>query len=93
MGEEIPMAIALGHLAEIAAAEGDYERAGNLLGFADAVYARAGFTREPNERAGYERTLRALRSAVSPDRLSELLDRGRELDRSRAVTLAQALAL
>lgn len=71
----------------------NYERATRLLGYTDAVYGRAGFTREPTEHAGYVRTLETLQEALPSERLNDLLGRGGDLDRARAVTLAQASAL
>ena len=88
-GEEVPLAIAVGHLAAIAAANGDNERAARLLGYADAVYGRLGFTREPTERAGYQRVLEMLASALSQPRMAALMAEGAQMTEAAAVSMAR----
>jgi predicted ATPase len=81
-------AIALQHLAEIALVERDYETAGLLTGYTDATYVRSESTREPTERAGYERLLHALRRELSPKSLQVLFARGAALTEQAAISLA-----
>lgn len=69
-------AVAIGHLARIAAETGDAERATMLLGFVDATYARTGSVREPTEQRGYERTRELIAAALPEDRVSALLAEG-----------------
>lgn len=54
---EIHLAVAIQHLAAVAAHCGDPERSARLIGYADAAYARLENSREPNEAREYERTL------------------------------------
>lgn len=51
-------AMAIGHLAEIAANCGEIHQAARLLGWAVVVYSTTGGAREPTEQRGYERAVR-----------------------------------
>jgi len=82
---------ALGHLAEIAAENGDVSRAARLLGYADEVYRKTGSAREPTERRGYDRTLELIRAALSDDRIGALLVEGAALDLGAATADAMGI--
>lgn len=85
------VAIAAGHLAQIAAVEGDYERAARLVGFVDAEYSRLNAVREMTEQVGYDATMELLR-ALPAERLAALRDEGAQLHEATAVELALAVA-
>lgn len=67
---------AVGHLAEVAAANGDASRAARLLGHADAIYAKTGTAREPTEQRGYDRTLLLISGALPQHEMSGLFMAG-----------------
>jgi tetratricopeptide (TPR) repeat protein len=87
-----PMAIAIQHLAQIAARTGDTERAARLTGYSDAVFQRENHEREPTERAAYDRILAILRTNYAPPRLQALLEEGKRLGDAEAVELASEIA-
>ena len=84
-------AIAIGHLARIAAKTGEVERAAQLLGYNDAFYRGWGNARGRIEQDGYDRTVALLGDALPADRLRELMDRGEAMPSHAAV--AEALAV
>ncbi|HZY99749.1 MAG TPA: adenylate/guanylate cyclase domain-containing protein [Candidatus Baltobacteraceae bacterium] len=84
-------AVAIGHLARIAAEGGCAERAARLTGFVDATYARLGSVREPTEQRGYERTRQLIAEAVSEDRVAALLDQGASMSQKDAEEEALAV--
>jgi predicted ATPase/class 3 adenylate cyclase len=86
-------AIAIGHLARIAAAHGEYERAARLMGYVDAVYSGRGIVREHTEAVGYDEAMKALASQLSQERLAELLAEGAKLSQDAAVAMAMAFTL
>lgn len=57
---EIHLAVAIQHLAAVAAHCGDPERSARLIGYVDTAYARLENSREPNEAREYERTISQL---------------------------------
>ena len=85
------VAIALQHLAQVAARQGDTETAAQLVGYADAAYASERHERHPTEKHEYERILAILRNAYAPSRLTALFARGRALSQEAAVRLALAI--
>ena len=85
------VAIAIGHLAQVAAETGDATRAARLLGSVDAAYAKRGNAREPTEQHGYDRALDLIRTLLPEDRIATLLDEGAALEQDVAV--AEALAI
>lgn len=66
LGSEIHLAVAIQHLAAVAAHCGDPERSARLIGYVDAAYARLENSREPNEAREYERTLSQLGERLLP---------------------------
>lgn len=85
------VAIALQHLAQVAARQGDTETAARLVGYADAAYASERHDRHPTEKHEYERIVAILRNAYAPSRLNALLTDGRALSQDAAVKLALAI--
>jgi predicted ATPase/class 3 adenylate cyclase len=83
--ENYPATVGLGHLAQAAAESGEAERAAKIIGYADSVYARLGFPREPTERRGYDRTMEILGAALPEDRLASLLADGSKMNEDAAV--------
>lgn len=84
-------ALAIGHLARLAAETGDPERATKLLGYADAAYRETGSTRAPTEQTGYDRTIELIRAILPEDRIRELMAEGAALDLS--IIAAEAMAI
>jgi diguanylate cyclase (GGDEF)-like protein len=91
-GDALWVAIAIGHLANLAAENGDMPRAARLLGYVDAIYRKIGNTREPTEQRGADRTLALLRSALSEDRIAELKGESATLEQDAAVAEATEIA-
>lgn len=65
----IHLAVAIQHLAGVAAHCGDAQRAARLIGFVDAAYERLENSREPTEAREYERTLTRLRERLTENDL------------------------
>lgn len=63
----IHMAVAIQHLAAVAAHCGNAERAARLIGFVDATYEKLENPREPTEAREYERTLARLLERLTPE--------------------------
>jgi tetratricopeptide (TPR) repeat protein len=78
------IAYAIQHLAAIAAARGDYERAATLLGFTDASLERFASPREHTEQQEYDAIRKHLNQALGDTRVSELLQRGASLTEEQA---------
>jgi predicted ATPase/class 3 adenylate cyclase len=87
---ELYVAVAIGHIANLAAETGDRERAARLLGYADAVYERNGNAREPTEKRGYDRALEIIRATLSEDRVRALMAEGAAMEQEAAVSEAMA---
>jgi predicted ATPase/class 3 adenylate cyclase len=66
---DIHLAVAIQHLAAVAATCGDAARAARLLGYTDAAYARLENEREPTEAREYERAMSALKLRMGDDDL------------------------
>jgi predicted ATPase/class 3 adenylate cyclase len=84
--------VAIGHLAQLTATFGNYERAGRLVGYVDAAYRAQNMVREPTERQGYEITMKRLREVLSDECLAELLAKGAALSEEEAVREARLVA-
>jgi hypothetical protein len=78
-------ALAVQHLASVASASGNYERAVRLLAFADAQFAKLGVQRDTSELFTYDRLRRALADAIPSDRLQTLIAAGAAMNESQAV--------
>ena len=81
-------ALAIQHLASVAFALGNHERAVRLLAFADAQFARLGVQRDTSELFTYDRLRRALAEALPGDRLAAATAAGAALSESQAVAEA-----
>jgi tetratricopeptide (TPR) repeat protein len=86
-------AIAIGHLGQIAARFGDYERAARLIGFVDAAYQSRGIVREHTEAAGYNAAMDSIAGGLSEERRDALFAEGAKLSQDAAVKLAMEFAL
>jgi len=84
-------AIALQHLATVAAHDGDARRAARLRGYVDAWYRNEECERELTERRTYEMLTEALRERLSDAEIAKLVREGEQLSEERAV--AEALAV
>ena len=91
LDNEMAMAWAIGHLAEIAAHGGHARVAARLLGRADAIYAKTGSAREPTEQRGYDRALQMLRAEFSTIELDALMNEGANVHRDILVHEAMAI--
>jgi len=76
VGHEVYLAVALQHLALVAALGADSRRGAHMLGYVDAHYDQLGLKREPTEQWGYDKLLAALRVRLNEDELSRLADEG-----------------
>jgi predicted ATPase len=82
---EMGIAIALQHLALLAALGNDVRRGAQLLGNADAQYASLGIKREPTEQWGYHKLMAALRETLSEDEIATLGAEGAAWSEDQAV--------
>jgi predicted ATPase/class 3 adenylate cyclase len=78
-------AIALQHLALLAAVGGNSRRGARLLGYVDAEYDQRAIRREFTEQWGYDKLLAALRETLSADEIKELTAEGAAWSEDRAV--------
>jgi predicted ATPase/class 3 adenylate cyclase/Tfp pilus assembly protein PilF len=79
------IAIALQHLALLAALGGDLESGAQLLGYVDAQYAALGLQREPTEQWGYDKLMTALRETLSADEIAQFAAHGAAWSEDQAV--------
>jgi predicted ATPase/class 3 adenylate cyclase len=86
------VAVAIGHLAQLAAETGDPQRAARLLGYANAVYQRMGSVREPTEARGYDRALELILATLPEDRIAALTAQGTAMEQDGAVAEAMAIS-
>lgn len=70
------LAVALQHLAVVAALHSDSVRAARLLGYVDARLSGLEALREYTEQQGYDKTLAALRKALDEDETARLMAEG-----------------
>jgi predicted ATPase len=84
-------AVAIGHLAHLAAETSHPEQATRLLGYADASDRRSGSAREPTEQRGYDRALELIRAALPEDRIRALLAEGAAMGADAAAAEAMAI--
>jgi len=82
------VAIAVQHLATVAACNGDAARAARLCGYADAWYSGEGCERELTERRSYAILARALRERLAEAEIAALAADGALLREDQAVALA-----
>jgi predicted ATPase len=81
---EMYIAIALQHLALLAALGTDARCAARLLGYVDARYDELGLKRQPTEQWGYDQLLTALRKTLSEDEITRLAHDGDAWSEDRA---------
>ena len=74
--DELQLAIALQHLALLAALTGDTQRGAQLLGYVDAQYEQLGMKRQPTEQWGYQKLLIALDETLSEDEIARFKAEG-----------------
>jgi predicted ATPase/transcriptional regulator with XRE-family HTH domain len=86
--QEAFIAIALQHLALIAALDGDARCAARLLGYVDARYDQLALRREPTELWIYEKLLATLRESLSADEITRLAAEGGAWAEEQAVEAA-----
>ena len=77
-------------LALLCAMEGRFVAASMLVGYADAVYARRGAQRWPNELAVHERTVRLVREVVDDVEVERLAKEGARLADAEVAQVAFA---
>ena len=82
------VAIAIEHLALLAALDGNLVRAATLEGYAGAAYRRVGDEREGTERVTYNRLSSILSEALAPGELTRMLADGAALSTEAAIALA-----
>ena len=92
LGSRQLTAHALEALGELAAARGDLERAGTLIGAAEGELEAMGAPFEQFEREMHEQTLERLRERLGDETLQRLRQVGRELPVERAVAAARQVA-
>jgi tetratricopeptide (TPR) repeat protein len=82
---DFQVALAIHHLALIAALKNDVRRAATLLGFAESAFARVEYVREPTETICYERLMGLLQKQLREDEISTLRSEGASWSESRAI--------
>jgi predicted ATPase len=83
--DEQLIAVALQHLAVLAALNGDARRGAQLLGYVDARYTAQGMQREPTEQWGYDKLMTTLRETLSEAEVAQLSAEGATWSEDRAV--------
>jgi predicted ATPase len=83
--DEAIIAVALQHLAVLAALGGDTRRGAQLLGYVDAQYTALEMQRGPTEQSGYDKLMAALRERLSADEIAQLSAEGAAWSEDRAV--------
>lgn len=89
---ELSLAIALQHLALLAALDGDLRSAAALLGYVDARYDELGMKREPTERWGYTMLLAVLQEQLTDNEIGTLGAEGAAWWEDHAVAEALRIA-
>src|SRR5262249_40515633 len=79
------IALAIQHLASVAMAVGDLQRAAVLAGYVDARYAALGIVRDTSEQYTYERLRSGLQAAMSAGELARAQAEGEALGEDRAI--------
>lgn len=82
---ELVIAIALQHLAVVAAFGGDGQSGAQLLGYVDAQCGALGIQRGPTERWGHDKLIKTLRETLSDDEIAQLSAEGAAWSEDRAV--------
>lgn len=82
---EFQVALAIHHLALIAALNNDARHAGRLLGYADSAFVRFEYVREPTERISYERLIALLEKQLRDDEIAALRAEGASWSETRAI--------
>jgi predicted ATPase len=82
---ELSIAIALQHLALLAALGGDARRGSQLLGYVDRQCTQLGYAREPTEQWGYDKLTATLRETLGADEIATLAADGAAWSEDQAV--------
>jgi predicted ATPase/DNA-binding XRE family transcriptional regulator len=90
--QPVHLTIAIDHLAVVAALRGDVRRAARLIGYADAMYHRLAYARQPVEQRGDEQARAVLAVRLSEEEAELLAAEGESLTRDEAVAEALAVA-
>ncbi|HEY0403794.1 MAG TPA: helix-turn-helix domain-containing protein [Blastococcus sp.] len=90
--QPVHIAIAAQHLGAVAALRGDLERSARLLGYADAMFRRLAYTRQPTEQRGETRARAILADRLGEDALLALAAQGEAFGRDEAIAEALAVA-
>jgi len=83
--QDFIVAIALQHLALLAALRGQVHNAARLIGYVKVQYQEGGFEREPTEKWGYEKLMAALREHLSEAEIEKLAAEGAAWSEDQAV--------
>ena len=89
--DSVNTAIAIQHLATVAARCGDSHRGARLLGYADASYRGEGVERAPTEARTYNILITALREHLTDAEIERLAAEGARLSEDQAVAEAMAV--
>lgn len=87
------VAIAVGHVGEVAVSLGDFERAATLIGYVDAFYEAQGIVREHTEAVVHDTAMQAIAGGLSEERRAGLFAEGAKLSQDAAVRLAMEFTL
>ena len=90
IGDQFIRPFAISGVAAIALERGEFERAGTLVGAAEAIMEAQQMAWPPDERPHYERMLAELPAAMGSDEFDRVRSLGRSMDASEAVHLALA---
>jgi tetratricopeptide (TPR) repeat protein len=82
---EFQIALALHHLALIAALNNDARRAAALLGFAESIFARFEYVREPTEGICYERLMGLLQKQLREEEIAAMRSEGATWSEEHAI--------
>jgi predicted ATPase/DNA-binding XRE family transcriptional regulator len=86
--QPVHVAIAVDHLAVVAALSGDCVRATKLFGFSNAVFTRLAYARQPVEQRGEQQARALVNAALSEDELARLAAEGEHWSRDEAIAEA-----
>jgi hypothetical protein len=82
------IAIALQHLALVAALRGEVRSASLIAGYVNAKYKELGSEREYTEQWGYEKLMVALRESLSDSEIAKLVGEGEKWTEDQALEVA-----
>ena len=88
IGDKVTIAYGLEGMASVACGRGQPERAARLCGAAAALRDTSAATRAPSERASYESTIAAARTALGDDAFTAIWTAGRATPPEQAIAEA-----